>query len=1492
MASYTWWGGFMLFLVGSCRGSCLPSTEFVVITSSTLKIAAGTSDNWTPTPSQIITHSFPCHEHRMRLFFFTKRLDVRFRFTMAASSTQQQSVVCNGLQELDITEQHQVAALYYHEYQTSEGRNPQHNSFTGLSLSRSSCSEETVGEKRQALQQNPASLLFTDSPKTILYEPSEYDIELEELHVPLPPPAMTSADCLVLPPRRSPSPHQSAGSSAASFVTRTASETEKKTAPEPEERPRIPDYKQTSLRWPYMVFIFTLIAGLFAFIEYEINDLPPPHYSMIAFDELRPDKAIPDPRPPEGNYPKPPSATSTYCGWSAPKWELRQWNPSSCDDLLCDDWDQVAWCKPQTIGGQRIFCLKTKLSEMIDTFTTDDPSWCPCEGDFYNGDFYRDTWDSRAGSHDPGCQSAMSAILSFNSYKTKYRWLTTTNYHYSETLTAVPESPKSGFWAYPKTNSDGAILMPLVVRTAGPESQDAFGNAVEPSETALFPDGFAGQYRTGDSGHNVGYNPCSMLNMFSGVIGRFDGWQCPEAQVGVFSTVWWTLPLTRPTSSTSTTADSPTETPVITTTNAASSEGVTTSTAEVASSATVPVCTSCSPESLTQPSTVMILPGDGATSTSTSAPLASSASSASTTTLVSTPSSTSQSTSSSPSGQFSTVIIKLPIGDDPASSTTITQIRTLSFQDTTAQQSTTSSSDSPTTAPPVLPIGVGSPTSTQPSTIKSSDRTPVSRPDVAVNPIIASSPPPGQSDTRTQTRAQSPNQIPNQITSQMQNSISQSDVVIPTGTSVHPAQDLSPERASEIHHLRTKTLSPSEMTPVNPTVTPGGPIDPSSHAKFFNLRSETDYLMASVVPVLLATLLAIPIQVFITSINSMLPFRALSHYPGGATAQNSLLLSRNPSFHSPLVIGVRLLHQFLDPLPLLGFFLGTLSTVLIPISSEVIRLEYTKECTATDEELNIHINPLTGLQLCAFGLRKSGPLMRATEGLLIGMALLTIAIAYLLVRWRTGVLPEPWSIASMATLLSARGSGLASLLREIPSEASYSGKGKERSVNRHIKEALSDKRFRLGFMFPSQHTSYGIKSTEIPIKEDDSPITPTTRDPRNRKPQTGCSRWNTLWQKMSMSGTTQDLTLRIVTFIFKIGLLVLILYYELTVAPDTEFERFMNSQGFGVRILFTAFGSGISAFWGYYFLYTSESQIHTRLASSINTGGLAPESSILLSPPSNPFFAVYLSIKTMVSRISIFRRFRRGNNVGDLDPMSFNIALATILSKFTPILLSNIPYNNAVTWKIHEACTWLSVAFLGYTAIILGCTFVPAGFVSTLLGRTGRVQRQQIAGRPAMEQHVRGIIPLAGDTKTQDGSDLREMTSRGQREEQQFGEGSRHAQAHPPAEEQEVAVSERPVKLDTIAGVMYYLCESKMLKDFEQTFGTKQPVTNKCERDRTVADMGRRYTFGNITGSVTGQKRLGVDYIPLDNDRGSTAQTSRSGADTRADAKVAGNMAV
>lgn len=54
---------------------------------------------------------------------------------------------------------------------------------------------------------------------------------------------------------------------------------------------------------------------------------------------------------------------------------------------------------------------------------------------------------------------------------------------------------------------------------------------------------------------------------------------------------------------------------------------------------------------------------------------------------------------------------------------------------------------------------------------------------------------------------------------------------------------------------------------------------------------------------------------------------------------------------------------------------------------------------------------------------------------------------------------------------------------------------------------------------------------------------------------------------------------------FITGLLILILYYENTIL-DTPFEHFMDSQSYGVRILFTAFGTSVGGFWDYCFSRT------------------------------------------------------------------------------------------------------------------------------------------------------------------------------------------------------------------------------------------------------------------------------------------------------------------
>ena len=103
--------------------------------------------------------------------------------------------------------------------------------------------------------------------------------------------------------------------------------------------------------------------------------------------------------------------------------------------------------------------------------------------------------------------------------------------------------------------------------------------------------------------------------------------------------------------------------------------------------------------------------------------------------------------------------------------------------------------------------------------------------------------------------------------------------------------------------------------------------------------------MVSVVPVLLSTIVLVLLQVLTASLNSILPFRALRQSSAqGATFEDSLGLSRNPSILSAPFIAVRFLNRFKDPLPLFSTLLTLFATILVTLSSEVIRLEVTSEC--------------------------------------------------------------------------------------------------------------------------------------------------------------------------------------------------------------------------------------------------------------------------------------------------------------------------------------------------------------------------------------------------------------------------------------------------------------------------------------------------------------------------------------------------------------------
>jgi hypothetical protein len=64
-----------------------------------------------------------------------------------------------------------------------------------------------------------------------------------------------------------------------------------------------------------------------------------------------------------------------------------------------------------------------------------------------------------------------------------------------------------------------------------------------------------------------------------------------------------------------------------------------------------------------------------------------------------------------------------------------------------------------------------------------------------------------------------------------------------------------------------------------------------------------------------------------------------------------------------------------------------------------------------------------------------------------------------------------------------------------------------------------------------------------------------------------------------------------------------------------------------------------------------------------------------------------------------------------------------------------------------------------------------------------------------------------------------------------------------------------PVDPRTIAGAMYYLCDSGMLGSFDGLAGLEMR-----DRDWMVKSMGVQYTFGTIVG-LTGKERVGIESI-------------------------------
>src|SRR3569833_1030929 len=369
--------------------------------------------------------------------------------------------------------------------------------------------------------------------------------------------------------------------------------------------------------------------------------------------------------------------------------------------------------------------------------------------------------------------------------------------------------------------------------------------------------------------------------------------------------------------------------------------------------------------------------------------------------------------------------------------------------------------------------------------------------------------------------------------------------------------------------------------------------------------TKLEYFVGFFLPPLLSVSLTILIRILDLSAKQLQPFHELTYARGAAAAESLCLQTSGPhgiAASARTQIGGRVL-VFLTTLLLLC------SAFLVPLSSEAVALKLHGSCAT---------NSFSG---CAMTLAVFPEPATATMALRGLMALLTLIIALFLTSWRSGVAANPWSIAGIASL--STNPAVRSLL--LSAGGSGAGGG-ARLSNRQLASAFDDgawgqqgiaagsRRFKLAyFRGVDGLPEYGI--TIVGDNEDDASsacpragVSPSPL-PLGRLDSlasaasslsTGCEVDHKQCPPARRAVLTKNharpppfamlsYTGRLVFVTLLLGLLVVILYYNQTYA-STSFEAFLDSQGFGVRFLFTAIGVIVTFFWSSFF--TSMSPHH------------------------------------------------------------------------------------------------------------------------------------------------------------------------------------------------------------------------------------------------------------------------------------------------------------
>ena len=349
----------------------------------------------------------------------------------------------------------------------------------------------------------------------------------------------------------------------------------------------------------------------------------------------------------------------------------------------------------------------------------------------------------------------------------------------------------------------------------------------------------------------------------------------------------------------------------------------------------------------------------------------------------------------------------------------------------------------------------------------------------------------------------------------------------------------------------TKYLKPTKVT-LGLAPTDGSSSDGAVRVFGF---TTADYFLGAFVPTLVAVLFAIPWVVLDTQTKRMEPFYQLNSQPTGVSAAESLCLDYSSGLPgAAIVMALSRRHWAV----LASSVLGLCGSLLVTLAPETIKIGLLGACSDTADG-------------CATVIAVVPPAARAVEALLAIMASLLVGLMVLLRKRSSGVYAEPFSVAGQATLLHSPAVG--ERIRGVAAE-------QERGITKKsLSGVLENEAYRLTAYQWDGSERYGVIAMGgFPSPQGFPPEAAYLKDGTAihmrdaTKPPGGVRFAARSSYRLLVPATLLVLVLS--------GLLATILVYYKT-SEDTGFERFMDSQAFGVRFLFATIGVIIGWTWKY-----------------------------------------------------------------------------------------------------------------------------------------------------------------------------------------------------------------------------------------------------------------------------------------------------------------------